>query len=88
VAPVSLSLDTSPDVERRQVEHWRAMTPEQKAAIVSGLTQAAYDLASAGVAQRHPEASPRERFLRLALITLGPDLARRAYPDIVTLDLP
>ena len=31
---------------------------------------------------RHPNASPREHFLRLALITLGPELASGAYPEI------
>jgi hypothetical protein len=28
--PSPLSLDTSPDIERRQVEIWRHMTPEEK----------------------------------------------------------
>ena len=62
------------------------MSPAEKAAIVTGLTQAAYDLALAGVRARFPDASPREHFLRLAIVTLGPDLARQAYPEIATLD--
>lgn len=82
-----LSLDTSPDIERLQIEGWRQMSPADKAAIVSGLTQAVYDLTRAGIRLRHPDASPREQFLRLALITLGPDLARRAYPEITATDL-
>jgi hypothetical protein len=81
MAPVSLSLDTSPEIERLQIERWRQMSPAQKAATVSGLTQAVYDLALAGIRARYPDASPREQFLRLALIVLGPDLARRAYPE-------
>ena len=63
------------------------MSTAEKAAIVSGLTQAAYELALAGVRHRHPRASPREQFLHLAIVTLGPDLARRAYPEITTTDL-
>ena len=63
------------------------MSALQKAALVSGLTQAAYEMALAGVRDRYPDASPREQFLRLALVTLGPDLARRAYPEIAALDL-
>ena len=63
------------------------MTPAEKAAIVSGLTEAAYELARAGVRQRYPDASPREQFLRLAIVTLGLDLAAKAYPDIVALNL-
>ena len=87
VPPVPLNLDTSPQIERLQVERWRRMSPGEKAALVSGLTQAAYDLALAGIRLRHPDASPREQFLRLAVITLGPDLARRAYPEIAATDL-
>lgn len=87
MAPVPLSLDTSSDVEARQVDAWRRMTPAEKAALVTGMTQAAYDLARAGVAARHPHASPRDRFLHLAIVTLGLDLARKAYPEIETLDL-
>jgi hypothetical protein len=30
---------------------------------------------------------PDEHFLRLAIVTLGRDLARRAYPEIDALDL-
>jgi len=85
--PTPLSLDTSPEIERLQIEQWRQMSPGEKAAIVSGLTLAVYDLALAGVRQRHPDAPPREQFLRLAIVTLGPDLARRAYPEIATTDL-
>ena len=61
------------------------MSPAQKAAIVTGLTQAAYELARAGVRHRHPHASPREQFLRLAIDVLGRDLACRAYPDAAAL---
>ena len=37
--------------------------------------------ALAGIRDRHPEASPREQRLRLALITLGPELAVKAFPS-------
>ena len=87
MSPTALNLDTSPENERLQVARWRQMSAAEKAAIVSGLTQAAYDLALAGVRHRYQDGSPREHFLRLALITLGPDLARRAYPEIGDLDL-
>ena len=73
------------EIERLQIEGWRRMSAAQKAATVSGLTQAAYDLARAGIRHRHPHASAREQFLRLAIVTLGPDLAREAYPDAAAL---
>ena len=63
------------------------MSPAQKAAVVSGLTQAVHELALAGIRMRHPEASERERFLRLALITLGPEVARQVYPEIAETQL-
>jgi hypothetical protein len=81
VTETPLSLDTSPDIERRQVEAWRQMSAADKAAMVTGLTRAAFAMTAAGVRQRHPDASPREHFLRVAVIVLGPELARLAYPD-------
>ena len=84
VAP--LNLDTSPDVERMQIEAWRRMTAAQKAALIRGLTRAVHQLAAAGVRQRHPEASPREQFLRLAIVLHGRALTKAAYPELDTLD--
>jgi len=85
---VPLTQDTSPEIEQRQIEAWRAMSPAEKAELITGLTQAARAMALAGIRDRHPDASEREQFLRLAIITLGADLARRAYPEIDGLDLP
>lgn len=82
-----LSADTPLEIERLQIENWRRMSPAEKAAIVSGLTNAVYELALAGVRQRHPDSTPREHFLRLAIVMLGPELARKAYPDIDAMDI-
>ncbi len=57
------------------------MPAAQKAAIITGLTRAAYTMTLAGIRHRDPDLTPRQQFLRLALIVLGPDLACRAYPD-------
>jgi hypothetical protein len=81
VALTPLTLDTSPEIERRLTAAWRDMAPAQKAAAVTGLTRAAYALTRAGVRHRFPAASPREHFLRVARIVLGPGLASAAYPD-------
>ena len=86
MALVRLNLDTSPEIERMQVEGWRDMSPEHKAALVAGLSQAAVDMALAGIRHRYPDAPPREQRLRLAVILLGRDLARQAFPDIDALD--
>lgn len=76
-----LAADTDAETERRQIDAWRAMSPAQKASTVSGLTAAAFEMARAGVRHRFPEAGPREQFLRLAILTLGAELAVRAFPD-------
>ena len=78
---IPLCRDTSLEVERLQIEGWRRMSAAEKAALVTGLTHAAYTMALAGVRHRHPGASPREQFLHLAIATLGPRLACAAYPD-------
>jgi hypothetical protein len=80
-----LASDTSAAAEEVQVRRWRAMTVADKARLVTGLSQAADAMALAGIRYRHPTASARECFLRLAAIKLGVDLASRAYPEIADL---
>ena len=79
--------DTSPDIEALQVLAWRHMTPAQKAKLVSSTSRGAHAMAMAGVRTRFPTASPREQFLRLAIVKFGLELARRAYPEIERLAL-
>jgi hypothetical protein len=87
VSRTPLAADTSPDVEARQIEAWRQMSPAGKLSLALSMTATVRELAAAGVRQRYPNASPREQFLRLAVVTLGRDLARKAYPEIDTLDV-
>ena len=64
------------------------MSTGEKARLISSLSSASRELALAGIRHRHPTASPREQFLRLAILTLGRELARQAYPEIDDLSLP
>lgn len=80
-----LSADTTADVERRQVEAWRRLSPAERLRLVSDTTRAVIDLSRAGIRRRYPQASERECFLRLAAILLGVDAARKVYPDAVHL---
>jgi hypothetical protein len=64
------SRDTSAEIERRQIEAWRAMSAAQKLAIASQLTLAAEELARAGIRERHPNATGREIELRLGALRL------------------
>ena len=77
-----LAEDTPLDIERRQIDAWRKMSAAQKAALVTSATRAADAMAIAGIRARFPGASAREQFLRLAVLKLGYDLARQAYPEI------
>jgi len=77
-----LAADTTPEIEAMQIEGWRQMTPTEKAAVITGLTQSTFDLALAGVRERYPDVSPREQFLRRAILIYGRELAACAYPDI------
>ena len=81
-----LTADSSEDAERRLIEGWRAMSAAQKLALVSTMSQTVRELALAGIRQRYPLAMPREQLLRLAIVTLGPELALAAYPEIAALD--
>jgi hypothetical protein len=83
VTPRPLSLDTSPEVERLQIEGWRRMSPAEKAAIVTALSTATIEMARAGVRQRHPDESPESQRMRLAEILHGSELARRLFPDLL-----
>ena len=80
-----IAADTSLEAMRVQVDLWRRMSPVEKAAVVSGVSIAVQRLALAGILARHPAASDRECMLRLALMTLGRELACKVYPDAVRL---
>lgn len=74
-----LSLDTSPEIERRLIDAWRRMTSEEKAAVVTGLTRASLQMAMVGIRDRHPNDSPELQRRRLAELLHGPEVARRMF---------
>ena len=81
----SPAIDTAPEIESMQAAAWRRMTSEEKTAIIRGLTQATFAMALAGVRDRHPDASPHEQRLRLAIVLHGRELATRAFPETAAL---
>ena len=80
-----LTLDTSLEAEQLQVELWRVMSSVEKAQAITAACRAARDMAFVGIRQRHPGVSERECLLRFAILTLGAELAREAYPDAAEL---
>ncbi len=85
-ARLPLAADTPLEIERVQVAMWQQMTPDDKMRLVSGLCRRLHTLAAEAVRRRHPQASAREQFLRLAIVRLGYDLAVEAFPDAAGLD--
>ena len=81
-----LAEDTPLEIEQVQIAMWQRMTPSDKMRLVSGLCRRLHTLAAEAVKQRHPQASAREQFLRLAIVRLGYDLAVEAFPDAAGLE--
>ena len=82
-----LADDTPIEVEARQIDGWRKLSLSQKVELIASLSCGVRELARAGFRDRYPSATPREQFLRLAMLTLGAELARQAYPEIDRLGL-
>ena len=74
--------DTSERQLARYAELLRSRPPRERLAIALSLSRATRELATAGLRQRHPEASPEELRLRLAVRLFGRDVAARLFGSI------
>ena len=80
--------DTSVDAERVQIEILRSMPSWRKFQLWNDLNMGMRRVATAGLRERFPLASPQELRRRLATILLGPEMAILVYgpePDPPTL---
>ena len=77
-----LSRDTDRLAEERLIVVWLSLSTVEIGRLVAGASRAARTLALAGLRARYPSASAHELTVRLAGITLGSTLARRAYPEL------
>jgi hypothetical protein len=75
--------DTSPEAWQVFLEIQRRMSPGQRMARAIEHSNFVRSLIKAGIRRRHPEATEREVFLRFAQQTLGDELFRRAYGDVL-----
>jgi hypothetical protein len=71
--------DTSPEIERLQIEGLRQMPVWRKLELVAELNQTVRTLALSGLRQRYPHDTPTQLRRRLASLLLGEDLALKAY---------
>ncbi|MEO5886366.1 MAG: hypothetical protein ABIQ77_01770 [Anaerolineales bacterium] len=74
-----LSSDTHPKMEALQIEFIRRMPAWKKFSIVDGLNETVKTLATTGIKQRRPDASPEQIHRMLAALMLGEELARKVY---------
>jgi hypothetical protein len=79
--------DTSVAAEARQIEIWRSLSTVEIAQIVAGASRAIRTLALAGLRARFPAASEHELTVRLAVVTIGRELAQKVYPEVSTLEM-
>jgi hypothetical protein len=70
---VNLLSDTSDEARQLLIEHWRRVSPEEKAAHIGRLNRMVMSLAAARQDQQYPDATPEERRLRLASLWIDRD---------------
>lgn len=68
--------DTSPEAEKRVIDEYRRMSPQEKLQQVVQLTQAVQKLALVDLRRRYPGADGRELKLRLAVRWLDPEMMK------------
>lgn len=75
--------DTSPEAWRVFIDIHRSMSVEEKFERTFELCEFGRAMCEAGIRAQYPEASDREVFLRLTERTLGPQLFRKVYGDVI-----
>jgi hypothetical protein len=80
--------DTSPEAWEVFLDIQRRMSPGEKIARAMEHSNFVRSLIKAGIRRRHPNATEEEVFLRFARQTLGNELFRRAYGDLLAPDEP
>ena len=77
-----MSYDTHPEAERVQIELIRQMPSWRKLDLIGQMIQTSRMLALSGLRQRHPDETPEELRLRLAVLMLGRETATRVYGEV------
>ena len=75
--------DTSPEAWEVFLEIQRRMSPEEKIARAFEWSEVVRRFAEAGLRERYPNADDHEILLRYARMTLGRELFRQAYGDVL-----
>jgi hypothetical protein len=75
--------DTTVEAARVQYEIFRRMPAERRLELALQMSDALREIAAAGVRQRHPDYSEEQVRLAVIRLTLGDDLFRKAYGDVM-----
>lgn len=75
---MSRPVDTSRDAHTRQLDAFRAMTPEARLHVAESMSAEIRALARSGIQSRHPEYAPAEVEAALGEVLLGLPLAAEA----------
>lgn len=73
--------DTSPDMEALHLAGWRKMSSVELAGTLNAAWRAGRQIALIALRERYPQADESEIRVRLAVQTLGVELAARIHPD-------
>jgi hypothetical protein len=73
--------DTSADADRVQIDAYRRMGGQGRAAVMFRLNDLARSTAMAGIRSRHPEYDDERQQLALFRLILGDELVRTMWPD-------
>jgi hypothetical protein len=79
-SPDTRPLDTSPEAHRAQIEIYRRMGPEGRAAALLRLNGLARALAIAGIRSRHPDYDDTQANLAYARLVLGDEWVVKVWP--------
>jgi hypothetical protein len=74
--------DTDPETERVHLAMLRAASPSQRLRLALSLSRTVMDLSRAGIARRHPGASPEEVGLIFVEMNYGHELAEELRADL------
>jgi hypothetical protein len=74
--------DTDPESERVHLAMLRTASPERRLRLALSLSRTVMDLSRAGIARRHPGASPEEVGLIFVEMNYGRDLAEELRAEL------
>jgi hypothetical protein len=80
-----MSIDTSNDAEKVQIEILRQMSPSERLELALDLAATSRELLAQGVRQRHPEYTEGEVRLAVIRLLIPESLFINAYPQAVNI---